>query len=161
MEIQQVIDFVVEHWGKISAVVAAVGAVAGAGAKVVSLYKAFKSRVKKYRGPLDSKFADFLFENRNAVLDLELVLDEEQSRQLVDWQLGENPGATTFFSVKADDAGTEIGFFHNDPEIHWNMRFRSDVHTEGFFKVHSIEGPWQGWMAVTLRGVGKEHVKDK
>ncbi len=78
----------------------------------------------------------------------------------------EDDSQTLFYGIKDDNpeddsaigTGTEVGFEKNDTEIHWDTRYRHLIHTKGYFKIHSIQGPYQGWMSMTLRGVGLEHV---
>ena len=122
----------------------------------------FKRKKRKiYKGALDADFVKFISKNSDSILELSIQLDEEQSADLSSYVQGEKSGEVLFFSIPHDDVGTEVGFFINDPEVHWNTRFWSHIHTEGYFKVHSIQGPYQGWMSMTLRGVGKEHVSGK
>lgn len=114
--------------------------------------------VPVYRGLLDQNFADFIYQNEASVFRLEVQLDDKQSTELSNWLREEKSDPVIWFSVAHDEYGTEFGFHRNDPEIHWNTRFWDSIHTEGYFKVHSIQGPYQGWMSVTLRAVGREHV---
>ncbi|MGL6355750.1 hypothetical protein ACSZMT_18905 [Aeromonas veronii] len=89
---------------------------------------------------------------------IDISLCEEKSKEIYNWMQSDDAEKTIWFSVRHDEYGTEFGFFKDDPEIHWNTRFWDSVHTRGYFKVHSIQGPYQGWMSVTLKGVGKEHI---
>ncbi|AEF21807.1 hypothetical protein [Pseudomonas fulva] len=120
--------------------------------------RASKKRIPAYSGALDENFAKFVYKNESSVFLLEAFLDEEKSRELANWIQENNSEQTIWFGVAHDESGTEFGFFKDDPEIHWNTRFWDSIHTKGYFKVHSIQGPYQGWMSVTLRGVGKEHI---
>lgn len=120
--------------------------------------RASKKTVPSYSGILDENFAKFVYKNENSVFLLEAFLNEEKSKELTNWIQENNSERTIWFGVVHDEYGTEFGFFKDDPEIHWNTRFWDSVHTKGYFKVHSIQGPYQGWMSVTLRGVGKEHI---
>lgn len=112
--------------------------------------------IPKYCGKLDHNFAAFIYKYEASVFRLEVQLDEMQSSSLISWLGIDEP--VIWLGVVHDDYGTEFGFHRNDTEVHWNTRFSDSVHTEGYFKVHSIQGPYQGWMSLTLRGVGKEHV---
>lgn len=126
----------------------------GPSEKNSSLYK----EVPIYQGSLDGNFVKFIYENLNNIFRLEINLDDAQSLQIINFLSEENSDPTTWFSIPYDEAGTEFGFHNNDPQIHWNTRFRDSIHTEGYFKVHSCEGPRQGWMSITFHGVGKEHL---
>ena len=110
------------------------------------------------RGGLNADFVRFINKNNGSVFKLCINLSEQESVELASWAGGERPEEVLFFSIPHDEVGTEVGFFNRDPEIHWNTRFWDRVHTEGFFKVHSTQGPYQGWMSMTLKGVGHEHI---
>lgn len=121
--------------------------------------RASKEKISSYCGDLDEDFAKFVYKNESSVFFIEaLFLDEEKSEEIARWIQGNNTEKIISFSVAHDEYGTEFGFFKDDPEIHWNTRFWNSVHTRGYFKVHSIQGPYQGWMSVTLKGVGKEYI---
>ncbi len=121
----------------------------------------FKSgrEIPEYTGALDSEFSEFIWANTDNIFKMQLQFNGQQSREIVDWLNEKNAEKIIWFFVEHDGAGTEFGFFRDDPEIHLNTRYVSDIHTSGYFKVHSIQGPYQGWMSVTLKAVGREHIK--
>ncbi|GJC03519.1 hypothetical protein ACSZNV_04065 [Aeromonas hydrophila] len=135
----------------------------GLTASIIGIYEFIRVRISKkkiptYSGALDNEFADFIYKNEKSVFFIDISLCEEKSKEIYNWMQSDDAEKTIWFSVRHDEYGTEFGFFKNDPEIHWNTRFWDSVHTRGYFKVHSIQGPYQGWMSVTLKGVGKEHI---
>lgn len=134
------------------------GAVLFAGLSIYLHRLKDRRKISEYRGLLDQDFAEFIYQNQTSIFRLEIELDDRQSTELSSWIRGEKSDPVVWFGVDHDEYGTEFGFHRNDPEIHWNTRFWDCIHTEGYFKVHSIQGPYQGWMSVTLRAVGREHV---
>lgn len=130
-------------------------------ALATSLFSRFSksNKTPSYSGDFDESFAEFVHENQDKVFALELFLDEDYSRIVCAQNQGRTNEKMFWLNVTHGDVGTEFGFDRNDPEIHWNSRFGDSVYTKGFFKVHSIQGPYQGWMSVVLKGVGKEHIK--
>jgi len=117
-----------------------------------------KPRIPEYKGLLDAECVHFIYEHESHIFKLSLQLSEEQSEKISSWIRNESNEPVIWLSVPHDEYGSEIGFHRNDNEIHWNTRFWSMVHTEGYFKVHSTQGPYQGWMSLSLRGVGVEHI---
>jgi len=114
--------------------------------------------VPEYSGSLNENCVHFIYEHQKSIFKLELQLSESQSKEISSAIHGGNDNGVVWLGIAHDECGTEIGFHGNDNEIHWNTRFWDAVHTDGYFKVHSIQGPYQGWMSVLLRGVGFEHI---
>ncbi|ELE5027160.1 hypothetical protein RDG65_002465 [Vibrio fluvialis] len=121
--------------------------------------KSKPKKIPEYNGELDENFAHFVYDNQETVFFLEMSFDENQSNNICEWVQGQTADKTVWINVEHDECGTEFGFDRNDSEIHWNTRFIDAVTTRGYFKVHSIQGPYQGWMSVILKGVGMEHIK--
>lgn len=112
-----------------------------------------------YRGGFDSDFAEFVWSYSDEIFRLDVVFDEFYSDDICHWQRAtDEPEPVKFLSIPHDGAGTEFGFFHDDPNLYFNTRFCEGVSVGGYFKVHSVAGPYQGWMSITLRAVGREHV---
>lgn len=116
--------------------------------------------VPAYRGEFDADFAEFVWSHTDEIIKLDVVFDEHHSESITRWQgsAGERE-PVIFLPVSHGDAGTEFGFFYDDPDLSFNTRFWDAVSVSGYFKVHSSQGPYQGWMSVTLRAVGREHVR--
>lgn len=126
--------------------------------RVLRFFNSRKKRVGEYCGSLDEGFVRFIYENLDSVFKLNIQLAEEESAQLSEWLRREDSEPVCFFSIKYEDVGMECGFEKGDQELSWNTRFWDSIHTEGYFKVKSLQGPYQGWMSVVLKGVGMEHV---
>lgn len=111
-----------------------------------------------YRGSFDHSLTQFIDKYDTSVFRLELQLDEQQSLELLEWLDAHDADPIYWVSVPHEEDGREFGFEKADKEIHWNTRFRDSIHTEGYFKVASTQGPYQGTMSVVLKGVGREHL---
>lgn len=114
--------------------------------------------IPTFQGALDYGLTDFIDKHDTSIFRLELQFDEDQSREILDWRSTPDSDSMIWFGVLHDENGREFGFDKADKEIHWNTRFSDSVHTEGYFKVASMQGPYQGVMSVVLRGVGREHL---
>lgn len=111
-----------------------------------------------YNGHVNHNLTQFLNKHSQGIFRLELVFNEEDSQRIVNWLSEKNTDPMIWFSAAHDEDAAEYGFNRTDNEIHWNNRFLESVHTEGYFKVASTQGPYQGVMSVVLKGVGKEHL---
>jgi len=141
--------------------VSAIAWIIGLVASVLGIYEFLKRRkhkIKEYDGVLDKSLIKFIDANHSSIFKLSLQLNETQSRELLSWLQSQNQEPVIWFSILHDEYGTELGFHRDDADLHWNTRFWDSIHASSFFKVHSTQGPYQGWMSVTLRAVGHEHV---
>lgn len=120
--------------------------------------RSFLKKPKKYEGNIDAKLIYFIDKNHDEIFYLHLFLTEEESSYVRKALENSNGDDRLRFSIPHDDYGTELSFYLNDPELIWNMRFLSAIHTYGYFKYHSGQGPYQGWMTMTLKAVPKEAV---
>lgn len=114
--------------------------------------------IPTFQGPLDYSLTEFIDKHDTSIFRLELQFDEEQSQEISDWLNAPDSDPMIWFGVLHDENGREFGFDKTDKEIHWNTRFHDSVHTQGYFKVASTQGPYQGVFSVVLRGVGREHL---
>ena len=118
-----------------------------------------KKEIPYYSGKVDDKFANFIWTNNKRILKLDLQFNKDQSGTIAFKLRPENKDKIIWLSVPHDEVGTEFGFYKNDKEVHLNTRFWDQIHTSGYFKVSRIQGPYQGWYSVTIRGVGLENIE--
>jgi hypothetical protein len=116
--------------------------------------------IPAFKGEIDKSFLEFIDKNIESIFHIDISLNEEQSEEIARWSHENNQEPIIWFGVHHEDSPTEFGFHKEDNEIHWNTRYWDSIKTKGYFKVHSIQGPYQGWWCITLKGVGKEHMKN-
>ncbi|MDX8400213.1 MAG: hypothetical protein R8K20_08180, partial [Gallionellaceae bacterium] len=113
-----------------------------------------------FSGEFWAEFAKFADENSDRVFHLRLDFNKDESAKLCKafcWDGAKEQ--TVWLGAPWEHAGIEFGFSNTDSELYMNTRHQEYVFTEGYFKVHGISGPRQGWMSFVLKAVGKEHVQ--
>lgn len=133
--------------------------------------KKIRQNNNKYEGSLTVEFGDFLGKkSKGDILHLTLFFNSEESREILEFlDSRENifvscENSKTIESRKefpelSVHPVLEIGFYIDDPELVLNTRFRDSIWLEGYFKIHSIQGPYQGTYSYMLKGVGVENIK--
>jgi len=141
----------------------------GLGLIALSMLMLFSNgrNIPEYQGYTDAPFLDFIWKHQEDIFHLDLTFDEEESAKLFAWGNSLHKEAPPWMGVHqlegvdvplGEPLGMEFRFQNSDGDLYLNTRYPGMVSVSGYFKVHGISGPNQGFYSVILRSVAKEKI---
>jgi len=126
-----------------------------------------EKNIPEYKGYADALFLDFIWKHQEKIFHLDLTFDEEESSKLFAWSNVLDKEVPPWMGVHqlegvdvplGEPLGMEFRFQNSDGDLYLNTRYPGKVRVFGYFKVHGISGPNQGFYSVILRSVAKESI---